>query len=198
MKRSRFSNKPRKPLKRVGFKKRAKTRPKRRIKRSEATPAWIRAIPLGSHGSGHLQQRLWRLTSDYCRIRDWYRWGNKDVASDRIIPDWRSGQGGHFISYTACRGIFKFDESNIHLQHGYSNKFPTRETIKHFEEELARRYGKEYVAGLEIANRETPLPIRNEDVLKEIEWYLNDFKNLPEQPDYYERVIKLKKEHGTT
>lgn len=184
----------RSPIRRKTPLRRAKTRSKRRIARSGAIPAWIRAIPLGSHGSGHLQKRLWRLTSDYCRIRDWYRWGNKDVASDRIIPDWRSGQGGHYISYTACRGIFKFDPWNIHLQHGYSNKFPTRETIKQFEEELKRRYGNQFIIFLEAENIKTSLPIPNDLVIKKMESYLNDFKNLPEQPDYYERVMKLRSE----
>src|SRR6185503_4390177 len=39
------------------------------------TPAWVKAIPMGKHGSGHLQKRLWRLKSDFVRIRDWIAFG---------------------------------------------------------------------------------------------------------------------------
>lgn len=60
-----------------------------------ASKAWIKAIPPStSHGTGTLQKRLWRLVSDFVRIRDWYKYGTC-VATGVKIENWRSGDAGH-------------------------------------------------------------------------------------------------------
>ena len=85
---------------------------------------WIKAVPQSpSHGSGTLQKRLWRLTSDFTRIRDWYKYNGRCVATGKRIERWQDGDAGHFRPYSICRGIFKFDERNIFLQSKRSNGF---------------------------------------------------------------------------
>lgn len=163
---------------------------KTRVKRP-SIPNWIKAIPESpAHGSGTFQKRLWRLVSDYTRIRDWYKYGT-DVATGKRIEHWKIGQGGHFISYSHARGIFKFDVRNVHLQGAQSNKWGRREEWVYFENELKRRYGKNIISTLEEENRKTDLPISTERVILEMKKVLGLMENLPEKPDYYEKVISL-------
>lgn len=156
-------------------------------------PAWVKAIPESqAHGSGTLQKRLWRVISDYVRIRDWYRFGPFCVASGKKLDHWKDGHAGHFIAYSHCRGIFKFDPRNIHLQHGYSNKYGTRESWQVFEAELIRRYGIQHINQLEDDNKATPLKFTTEQLLERLGFYLNRLGTLPEQPDYWQRAMALR------
>ena len=105
-------------IKRKKFLKRTAIKPK---KVPKGTDAWIRAIPQGRHGSGHLQKRLWRLTSDMVRISDFYKYGGKCVATGKQLATWNDGQAGHFKSWQKCNGMYKFNTNNIFLQSAYSN-----------------------------------------------------------------------------
>jgi hypothetical protein len=158
---------------------------------SKGTDAWIKAIPMGRHGSGHLQKRLWRLTSDYCRIRDWHKYDGRCVATGKKLASWNDGQGGHFKSWQKCNGMFKFELLNIHLQSAYSNSWGDKDDWKRFEKELVRRYGKGILHFIEEMNKITPLKITNEKVIEDMKWLLAELKDLPEQPPYYQRVISL-------
>lgn len=160
-------------------------------------PKWIRAIPEGSHGSGTLQKRLWRLTSDCVRIRDWHKFGGICIASGVYIPSWRDGQAGHFKPWSKCNGIFKFNRTNIHLQAEASNKWHNSETWFAYAEEMERRWGytKE---SLDLTNSLTDLKtLGTENLLNEMEIILLEMAELPERPDYYHRVVTLKRELKT-
>lgn len=153
-------------------------------------PAWIRAIPEGSHGSGTLQKRLWKLVSDYVRIRDWETYGTC-VASGKRIINWTDGQAGHYKSYTSCRGIFKFDPMNIFLQTAQSNKWGRKEDWDGFKESIIKRHGENYLDLIEDRNKRTELPIPNSLVLKEIAIAVERFKAVTIKPSYYQRVLEL-------
>ncbi len=160
-------------------------------KQPKGIPRWVTAIPLGSHGSGKLQRRLWKLVSDYVRLRDYYAYRGSCVATGRVLGSYKDGHAGHFIAYSHCRGIFKFDTRNIHLQHGYSNKYPTRETWQSFEAELINRYGVQYINMLEDENKKTPLKFTNEQIIERMKELLIDMTHLDEQPDYHSYVLEL-------
>ena len=94
---------------------------------STPIPKWIQAIPENkSHGSGTYQKRLWKLTSDYVRIRDFYKYG-RCVATGEHFSEWKGAnvQAGHLKNYATCNGLYKFDVRNIHAQSSRSNRFPT-------------------------------------------------------------------------
>jgi hypothetical protein len=172
-------------------------------------PAWIRAIrPHRGHGNGAWEQRLWKLTTDYVRIRDWYKYNGRCVATGEYIPHWKNGTAGHFIRFSVCNGAFKYDPMNIHLQSFNSNLgivddipdieyqwgySPEQETAEAFARELNRRYGRHYTQYLETQNRS----MRNSrlgtpEVHKLIIEAFNRLAYLPEQPHYYQRILDLR------
>lgn len=200
---STFKVKPTKPLKRSGFKRKSGT-PYRMKPRKGLLDAvkplrtrvnlepWVRAIPESTaHGSGTLQKRLWRLTSDYVRIRDWYKFGGRCIATGVYIPHWNQGQAGHLKPWTKCNGIFKYDVQNIHMQSYISNKYGNSDTWYNYEQELKKRWGT-VRSDIENWNRVTNIKSLGVDTLKDkMKMLLIAFANLPEQPDYYQRVKSL-------
>lgn len=155
--------------------------------------SWVKAIPENkAHGSGTLEKRLWRLVSDYVRIRDWYRWNKSCVATGVFISDWKHGQAGHYKSYNACDGMFKFDEMNIHLQSAASNAWGDQEIGYKFGEELKRRYGNDYLEKITLENRKHVSEKRDSfAILEKMKDILNKMEQLPEKPEYYFRVKSL-------
>jgi hypothetical protein len=166
------------------------TKAKKTPTKKSEVPKWLKCVPEGGHGSGSLQKRLWKLVSDYTRIRDWYKWGDICPSSGKRIPSWQSGHAGHFKSYSRCNGLYKFNPNNIHLQHGYGNKYPDKDDWKALEGELVRRYGQEFVDKIETDNRDHPLPIHKPDIIEKIHELIPLIKALPEQPDYFHRLEK--------
>lgn len=161
-------------------------------------PKWIRAIPESqSHGSGTLQKRLWRLKSDFVRIRDWYTFEGRCVATGRKIAHWSEGQAGHLKPYSNCNGLFKFNEMNIHMQSASSNKWGNRDDWRAYEAELVNRYSQEFVDAIETSNRNWPLKFTDEQIVKEMERTIKMMGMCPEQPAYYPRVIALQQELST-
>lgn len=156
-------------------------------------PKWVKSIPKSKgHGSGDLQQRLWRIVSDYVRLRDFYTY-KKCVATGQYIQDWRDTDAGHFRPYSTCNGMFKFDIWNIHAQSKKSNAWGGMKDGYYFGEELKRRYGEGFLEELEQENRNhVNEKVENYLVVKEMEDILDLFESLPEKPDYYERVQKLR------
>jgi hypothetical protein len=184
-----------KPLKRSPFKRKAVKSRKRPLKAPVARvklESWLRAIPESqSHGSGTLQKRLWRVKSDFVRIRDWHTFDGRCVATGKKIAHWSEGQAGHLKPYSKCNGMFKFNEMNIHMQSYASNKWPTRDDWKNYEAELERRYSDQFVPAIERSNRDWPLKFTNEQVVDEIKRTLKMLGMCKEQPDYYPRVMSL-------
>ena len=157
------------------------------------TPKWVSAIPQSQgHGSGILQKKLWRLVSDYTRIRDWYLYNGKCVATNDYISSWKEGNAGHYFSYSICNGMFKFDIWNVHLQSARSNAWGGQSIGYSFGEELKRRYGDTFLLELEHENRShISEKCTTELIIQEMLDILELFKTLPEQPDYFDRVMKL-------
>lgn len=157
-------------------------------------PLWIKAIPQSSaHGAGNLQKRLWRLVSDYVRCRDWYAYDGRCVATGRRIERWQDGNAGHFKAYSKCNAMFKFDETNIHLQSAQSNSWGDLDDWKAYEAELIRRYGEGAIRRIETQNNihhgKKPTDAL---VIAKMEFILAQMSILEEQPEYYPRVMMLK------
>lgn len=170
---------------------------KKRLKKIKAElPKWLKAIPESkAHGSGTYEQRLWRITSDYVRIRDAYKW--KYTVDGQYILDWSYTQAGHYISYTHCNNLFKFHPMNIHAQGAKSNMLSSAHEGKLFGDELIRRYGKDYLKKIDKENQNNKLHyysmkgVHEDEVMTMIKDRLDDFKELEEMPDYVKRAISL-------
>lgn len=173
-----------------------KTAGRRQISRKKTIlanlPPYIKAIPESqAHGSGTYQKRLWRLVSDYVRIRDWYD-HKVCVATGTKIEHWTKGQAGHLKPYSTCNGLFKFDLRNIHMQSSSSNKWGNYDTFKDFEK-VVRNRGYDFDA-FEKENRKAQgCSLRNSDVEKQIRKMLVLMQHLPEKPDYFDRAFSLMK-----
>jgi hypothetical protein len=150
----------------------------------------VKAIPEGSHGSGTLQKRLWRLVSDLVRIGDWYKYGKRCVATGRIIARWQDGDAGHFRSYSKCNGMMKFDERNVFLQSKRSNGFGDKDDWDAFEEKVIfRGHDPEAFKKENIAHSMEQITISKiEEKMHDI---LGKMADLPEKPEYYARVLEL-------
>lgn len=160
-------------------------------------PKWVSAIKhnSNSHGSGILQKKLWKLVSDYTRIRDWYQYNKRCVASGDYIEHWSYGDPGHFIPWSVSHGMFKFDIWNIHLQSKNSNAWGGANDGERFAKELQRRYGDGFIEELRVENRNHMGEKLSTDlIVQEMADILELMKTLPEQPDYFERVMNLKNE----
>lgn len=153
---------------------------------------WIKAIPESpSHGTGTLQKRLWRLVSDYVRIRDWYVYRGKCVATGRFIPHWNQSNAGHFKPYSKCNGLFKFDPRNVFMQYSQSNIMGSYEDWIAFEAEITRRTGMTR-HDIDSINSQFSLKFTNQDIVVRMGTILELMGDLPEQPVYYNRVAELR------
>jgi len=185
-KRANATKLPKSPKKRT----QVKNRPIKTI--STPVPDWIKAIPENkSHGSGTYQKRLWKLTSDFVRIRDFHKYG-VCAATGKMFESWKGAniQAGHLKPYSTCNGLYKFDVRNIHAQDGYNNKFGNYDDFRNFEKEVKRR-GYDWDLFEKESNANNGARLYDSEVIKQMEVVLKMMERLPEQPDYYERVIML-------
>jgi len=152
-------------------------------------PPFIKSIPIGSHGRTPIQKKVWKLVSDYVRIRDWYKYKGISVTG-QYIPHWKEGDAGHFIGWTSCNNLFKFDVRNIHLQQSNSNRLSSMADGEKFANTLKKRYGEDYTDMLHKENLK--LQGGKLDDYKLIEYareIIEKMKGLEEQPDYFQKVL---------
>lgn len=165
---------------------------KRKKKEKAELPKWLKAIPESqSHGSGTYEKRLWKITSDYVRIRDWY--GFKQTSVDgKWLESWQQGQAGHYISYSVCKNMFKFNLNNIHLQSANSNQLSSASDGHKYGQEITKRYGEGFIEGLHNENRKhADLKYTNKEVEEAIKEILIDFDRSEERPEYVRRAREL-------
>lgn len=178
------------PIKRTKTAPNGKNKPIKTI--STPIPKWLKAIPESkAHGSGTYQQRYWKLTSDYVRIRDWHEYG-VCTATGKRLESWKEGHAGHLKPYSTCNALFKFDLRNIHLQHGNSNKFGNFDTFRDFEKEVKRR-GYDWDLFEKENQQASGSRLYDSEVIEKTAELLELMKDLPEQPDYFERAYTLYK-----
>jgi hypothetical protein len=152
----------------------------------------ISSIKEGSHGSGSLQKRLWKLVSDYVRIRDFYEYGQCVSCNKRFLTwkdtDW---QAGHYYPYSVCKGYTKFYVDNIFGQCSRCNRgFNGSPSGATFKENIIKRYGQEQLDLISIYPQ-SPVEKLNDVVILDLIYdMVQMIKELPEKPDYFEKIIK--------
>lgn len=148
-------------------------------------PRWTKSIPKGSHGSTDMQKRLWKITSDYVRIKDWYKYKGKCVSCDRVINHWQEGQAAHFRSYGQSNSWSKFDTTNIALSCPHCNHIDDSYIGHKFGEELKRRNGNKVIERIDKLNNENRgKKMHDWEIEKDILALIDLIEQLPEQPDY--------------
>jgi len=149
---------------------------------------FISKIPQGTHGSNKYQKKLWKIVSDYVRIRDWYDYGNCIACSQKILH-WQNGQAGHYRAWSVCRGYTKFDDVNIFLECASCNTgYDSNAIGVNFKNGIIKKYGKDR---LEILDNFLNNPLEKMEDYKMCELalvYLKRMKYLKEQPDYWKKV----------
>lgn len=151
------------------------------------TPQWLKPIPDGSHGSGPIQKKVWKLVSDVVRIRDWYKYGGRCVSCNRVLQSWKDGQAAHYIGYTSCNNIFKWNIVNLALSCAICNKLSDGPVGYNFGLSLKRRGIN--IRGLHEQNKKLQGgKIYEADLLEYAKKLLET--GLEEYPDYWDTVKK--------
>lgn len=151
---------------------------------------WQKSIPEGSHGSGTFQKRLWKVVSDFVRIRDFHEY-KTCISCGKYFTEWQNAnwQAGHYNPYSVCRGYSKFDLNNIFGQCSYCNRgYNGAPSGAHFKENILRRYGQERMDWLGTFQAMPSEKMDDYIVSKKIKEIIIKMGELPEQPEYYERV----------
>lgn len=152
--------------------------------------SYLTKIPTGSHGSNPTQKRYWKIVSDIVRIRDWHKY-KRCISCKKYIYSWKELQAGHFKSWATCRGYSKWDTLNIFGQCAYCNTgFNGNEVGALFKEGIIERHGQER---MDYINKLSACPsekMDNQIIEGKIIEAINSMKDLPEQPEYYQLVIK--------
>lgn len=154
---------------------------------------WFKSIPEStSHGTGTYQKRLWKAISDYVRIRDFYDYKNC-ISCGKIVYDWHDAdwQAGHYVPFSVCKGYSKFNPDNIFGQCSYCNRgFNGAPAGANFKDNIIKRYGKKRITWLD-SFKSMPLEKREDYIeLKKLKEIILMMSELPEQPDYYKRVLQ--------
>ncbi len=155
-------------------------------------PKWLGCIPQGTHGSSIIQKKYWKVTSDFVRIRDFYKYKGVCICCNKP-KEFERIQAGHYKSWASCRGYSKWDVLNIFGECDYCNTgFNGNEVGALFKEGILRRYGQErlqYIANLAYYPTEK---LEDYEIVEKIRKVIVDMSSLPAKPDYYEKIIKNK------
>lgn len=193
-----------KQLKRSGFKKKdintllAKKKPVQGNSRASKTistgwkpPKWFNTIAPGSHGSNPVQKRLWKLTSDYVRIHEFYTYGNKCVSCNRQFESWKSAQCGHYKTWGASNSYAKYNLQNLAIQCAFCNRDSGANIGYKFAEQLKQRHGDDILERIEIEDqRHRGAKMENIILVQMAEVIVKAIYTLPEKPDYWEKLTQ--------
>lgn len=153
-------------------------------------PKWLNKIPFGSHGSNPVQKKVWKLTSDYVRIRDWMKY-KKCVSCSKSLQNWNDGDAAHYLAWTICNSLFKYEPDNLALSCKYCNNSPSGDVGYRFALELQQRHGEGILERLGTEN--TTWHGEKLDSIELVEFatgLLDKMKDWEIKPDYYEEVME--------
>lgn len=144
---------------------------------------------MGSHGSNPTQKRYWKVTSDFVRIRDFHEWNGRCISCNSFFYNWNDLQAGHYKSYASCRGYSKWDMNNLFGQCGKDNRFGDGLTGKTFTETIIKRHGQERMDYIENLSSYPSEKMDDYIITQKIKAVIEQMALLPEQPEYYQKVI---------
>ena len=154
---------------------------------------WLKAIPPNiSHGRNPTEQRLWRVNSDYSKIRDFVR-DKKCMSCNKVFENWQDAQGGHFRAFNKCKGYTKYSYVNVFAQCAFCNsrmnddKF---ETGRIFANNIVLKFGQSYFDYMNnFTNYSYDERVEVPGCIERIKAVLILMNDLPIKPDYYHKVM---------
>ncbi len=155
-----------------------------------AQNTWIKAIPLGSHGSNVYEKKLWKLVSDYVRIIDFIDYGTC-ISCNKKFDTWQESQGGHYRPYTKCIGYHKFSFLNVFAQCPYCNSRMNEDKFEGgriFAENIIKRYGQYRLDTINTFTKGEPVKRELPTIINMMQVIIDFLKTLPVKPDYYHKL----------
>lgn len=194
MRRTGFKQKLTVPMKRTALRKVSPNK----VKKSKTSiykwtpPKWIGCIPQGSHGSTILQKKLWKVVSDFVRIQHFYLHGAICFGClEHKILHWKDGQAGHWKSWGYSNSYAKYEIRNLLMICANCNNNEDGLIGHRIGQQLIKMYGKNNEAYIVEQNNIYRGKKMEEVVLVGmIELFIDKMRDLPEQPDYYKKVIE--------
>ena len=150
---------------------------------------WLTKIPPSpSHGSNLLQQRYWRVVSDFVRIRDFEKYG-ACIACGKRFNSWKESQAGHYKSWAVCRWFSKYDTKNIFAECAYCNTgFKGNEVGANFKEGIIRRYGKKRITYIDELTKYPTEKLDEDRIIEGIKSTIKKLSTVKEKPDYFSKI----------
>ena len=157
-------------------------------------PTWITPIPTGSHGSTKIQKKLWKIISDFVRIKDYHAYGGLCPGCKQFkFHTYKDMQAGHWKSWGASNSYAKYEIRNLCGICANCNNNENGEIGFNIGIELIYRHGEDNQLYIEQQNNEYRGKKMEDVVLVGImEMIIDKMKELPEKPDYYEKVLAKK------
>lgn len=161
-------------------------------------PKWIGPIPQGSHGSTSIQKKLWKVVSDFVRIKDFYLHGSICFGClEHKIHNWKDGQAGHWKSWGYSNSYAKYEIRNLLMICANCNNNEDGLIGHRVGQQLIKMYGKNNEAYIVEQNNIYRGKKMEEIVLVGmIEMFINKMSELPEQPEYWNKVMSKLDEHN--
>lgn len=128
---------------------------------------------------GQLHKDLWKVFSEFSRLKDADRHGMVKCCSCGTPKNWKEVDAGHYISRT--HWAVRYNEKNVHAQCKGCNAFKQGNPVP-YREYLVNRYGLDEVLKLEYG--------------RNMQTKFNRFELMYKITEYKEKVKKLKKELG--
>ena len=155
-------------------------------------PKWIGSIPQGSHGTGKIQKKAWKVTSDYVRIQNYHTYGGVCPGCNQFkFTTWKDGQCGHFKSWGASNSYAKYFLKNLLMICANCNNNENGLIGFNMGAELLERYGEDVIDEIDEENNlRRGQKIEDMVLVGMIELLIIGMGKLPEQPDYYQKVIE--------
>jgi hypothetical protein len=160
----------------TAYKKAAKSKPKK-TKRKVKYPSFA-GVKNSMRWTGY-KGALWKIFSMYCRKRDFIKYGGKCVSCDRVIENWRYGDGGHYLSVSRGNELTCFDEQNVNLQcKKCNNPTMTPDSAIPYRRELMKRYGKTCPNRIENLANKYGGHMTEHEIKQKIVYYKSKFDEL--------------------
>ncbi len=149
---------------------------------------WLSKIPQGSHGSKIVFKKLWKVISDYVRIRDFIAY-KRCISCSKAISRWKEWQAGHYVAFSVCRGWSKYDTDNIFGQCAYCNTgYNANVTAHNFRETIKSRYGQERLDYLDSFSKKPLDKLDEYDACIRMENILKEISKLKYKPSYFTKI----------
>jgi hypothetical protein len=122
---------------------------------------------------------LWTIFSMYTRKRDWLLFGGECCSCEMILPHWRDGDAGHFISVSRGNNSTVMHPKNVGLQcKNCNNPDMSPDSSIPYAKKIDQRYGKGTADELWLLLQVSVQAMSELEIYREIDRYKKLFDEL--------------------